>query len=780
MATTFNGSAADDIISLKNFGQPAGSNTYTIDGGGGNDTFYFANGTSSYLSRFPRSNFTINPVNSSGVIVVTGASSGGSNFTLYLTSVEYLVFANNEKVTLSYAPAVDTTPPVFSSAVVNGTSLVLTYTDAANLDASNPPAPGAFSVSNHTVSGVSVNAAAKTVTLTLSSAVAYGESVTVSYTDPTASNDAKAIQDISGNDAASISLKPVTNNTPAPSDTTAPVFSTAVANGTSLVLTYTDNANLDSANPPASSAFSVSNHTVSGVSVNAAAKTVTLTLSSAVAYGESVTVSYTDPTASNDAKAIQDISGNDAASISLKPVTNNTMPAADHAPPVLLSAVVNGNKLVITFTDSSNLDAANPPSASAFNVSGNTVTGVSVNGAARTVTLTLSTPVASGESVTLLYIDPSVYNDGKAIQDLTGNDAATFVSKSVTNSSAPVYASFAATAFSDDGDDGGDDDDDDENDGDDGGNNNRDVKNGTGGKDTLNGSGGDFTMKGGKGNDTYIVDGAGDSVIENSGEGTDTVNSSVSYVLDANVENLTLTGTASISGTGNSLNNAITGNNGNNILDGDSGNDNLQGGRGNDIYIVDSSGDVVKESSNQGTDTVLSSATYSLASNIENLTLIGTQSINGTGNSSANTLIGNLGDNILVGGSGNDLISGGYGKDKLTGGSGKDVFIFNSEPGSENIDTITDFVHGTDKLQFSSSIFDGLAGFNGTLGSDQFYAAAGAISAHDSSDRLIYNSSSGALYYDQDGLGGAAALQVALLGTGSHPTLSASDIQVIS
>ena len=140
-------------------------------------------------------------------------------------------------------------------------------------------------------------------------------------------------------------------------------------------------------------------------------------------------------------------------------------------------------------------------------------------------------------------------------------------------------------------------------------------------------------MMGGAGNDIYVVDAAGDVVTELAGEGTDLVQSSVSYTLSADVENLTLTGTAAINATGNALNNTLTGNTGANILDGGAGDDTMIGGTGNDTYVVGSVGDVVTETSTTGgTDTVLSSISYALGTNLENLTLTGTDNINATGN----------------------------------------------------------------------------------------------------------------------------------------------------
>jgi trimeric autotransporter adhesin len=204
------------------------------------------------------------------------------------------------------------------------------------------------------------------------------------------------------------------------------------------------------------------------------------------------------------------------------------------------------------------------------------------------------------------------------------------------------------------------------------------------GADILDGGLGADKLIGGDGNDTYIIDNALDIVAENLNEGTDLVKSSVSYTLSANVENLTLSGTTSINGTGNALNNVLTGNNaantlvggeGNDKLVGGAGTDTLIGGAGDDIYVVDNALDVVSESLNDGTDLIQSNVTYTLSANVENLTLTGTTAINGIGNAQDNNLTGNSAANTLFGGAGNDKLVGGTGVDTLIGGADDDTYV---------------------------------------------------------------------------------------------------------
>jgi Ca2+-binding RTX toxin-like protein len=159
----------------------------------------------------------------------------------------------------------------------------------------------------------------------------------------------------------------------------------------------------------------------------------------------------------------------------------------------------------------------------------------------------------------------------------------------------------------------------------------------------------------------------------------DSVVSTVSHTLGANLENLTLTGSGSVNATGNTLVNVLQGNSGANVLNGGAAADTMRGGSGNDTYIIDNAGDAVLENAAQGTDTVQATISYALGANVENLILTGSNSISGTGNGLANTLTGNAAANTLVGGGGADVLLGGGGSDTYRAGwgSGADRIIEN-------------------------------------------------------------------------------------------------------
>jgi trimeric autotransporter adhesin len=248
---------------------------------------------------------------------------------------------------------------------------------------------------------------------------------------------------------------------------------------------------------------------------------------------------------------------------------------------------------------------------------------------------------------------------------------------------------------------------------------------GRGGNDILLGGQGDDSMLGGVGDDTYELDNIFDTITELTNEGNaDTVNSSISYTLGDNLENLKLTGNVAINGSGNSLNNTITGNNSNNFINGQAGNDILSGEGGNDsidggldddlmsgglgdeTYYVDSINDKITEFNNEGSDNVFASVSYTLSANLENLTLTGNNAIKGTGNNINNIITGNNNDNFLygldgndtlIGGDGTDYIDGGLDADSMLGGLGSDSYFV------ENIsDIITEFINQGIDIVYSS------------------------------------------------------------------------------
>ena len=231
-----------------------------------------------------------------------------------------------------------------------------------------------------------------------------------------------------------------------------------------------------------------------------------------------------------------------------------------------------------------------------------------------------------------------------------------------------------------------------------------DIFQGSDAKNIFDGGLGVDLMAGGKNDDVYLVDNMLDIVSENRNEGTDSIiTSTVNYKLGANIENLGILGTVALNGIVNNLNNTLVGNSsknslngsvgndmlvgneGNDVLIGGVGNDSLDGGLGNDIYIIDAIGDNIKEAFDSGVDSVKSSVSFTLADNLENITLTGKKAINGTGNILNNIMTGNIGSNSLdgdagddklLGGLGDDILIGGQGKDILSGGSGADIFKF--------------------------------------------------------------------------------------------------------
>ena len=314
------------------------------------------------------------------------------------------------------------------------------------------------------------------------------------------------------------------------------------------------------------------------------------------------------------------------------------------------------------------------------------------------------------------------------------------------------------------------------------------------GNDRLDGRGGVDTLIGGSANDLYLIDDAGDTVIEAPGGGKDVAYVAANnYVMAAGLEQVVLTGTA-YTATGNAEANILRaatggthvlyGMGGNDILIGGTGADVLYGGTGNDAYYIDNADDQIGESAGEGNDVVVTKVTYTLPGQVERMVLAGSAAINGKGNELVNSIAGNAGANRLegmagndrlAGGGGDDVLSGGAGRDTLIGGAGADAFRF-ADWGAQDggFDQIVDFVHGTDRIEIQRYYYGAVKTEAGALGVAEFTVGTAATTAD---HRFIYNQSEGVLYYDADGSGAGA--KIALAHLQGNPVLDAGDIVMI-
>ncbi len=265
------------------------------------------------------------------------------------------------------------------------------------------------------------------------------------------------------------------------------------------------------------------------------------------------------------------------------------------------------------------------------------------------------------------------------------------------------------------------------------------------------GGGAGNVLRGAGGNDLYRVYSSTDRIIEGPTEGTlDRVNSSVDFTLrDTNYVEVLATngvsGTANIALTGNAFAQTILGNNGDNMIsDGGSAADVMQGYGGDDFYILRGAGSRVIEATGGGTDRIATDSHFTLEAGVEVEMLTTTSSGGATtislwGNEFAQTIVGNAGTNRLEGGGGQDV---------LTGGAGTDTFVFNADVRWQNRTEITDYNPAQDRIFLKMEHF---AGTNqGWLGTGYFRANTSG-QAQDASDRIIYETDTGRLFYDADG-----------------------------
>lgn len=219
-----------------------------------------------------------------------------------------------------------------------------------------------------------------------------------------------------------------------------------------------------------------------------------------------------------------------------------------------------------------------------------------------------------------------------------------------------------------------------------------------------------------------------------------------------------------------------------NLLDGRGGADIMRGGAGNDTYVVDQRGDQIAESGNGGTDTVRTYASLVLPAYVEDLTLLGSAT-SGSGNSSANYIVGTGAGNILRGLAGADRLSGAGGADRLYGGTGHDDlrggadadrFYFDTALGGANVDDLLDFARADDTIMLDRSVFTAIAA-NGVLAPSAFRNGPAAL---DANDRIVYDSATGDILYDRDGSGSAAAILFATVAPGT--ALNSADFVAIA
>lgn len=617
--------------------------------------------------------------------------------------------AGNDLATVNGLPVLnttapqDTTPPTITNLSINGSLLNITLSEAL---AASLPDLARFSVSiNGFTTGIAsvVFALNNQIQLQLTTSALSGDNVLFNYTDATPLNDnIGVIQDIAGNDMLSVSSLPVINLTP---PAAGPSLSNVSVSGSVLSLQFAPG--LASTQPDVARFNVLVNgaiQTILSALASTATNSVSLTLASAPNPTDLVTVSYTDKTLANDLTGVIET----AAGIDLGTFTNR--PADTYISPLNVLAL-NAIYKTLNLTGSAAITGI-------ANSNNNTISG---NGAANTLN------GGSGSDTLLgnLGNDILLGGDGDDLLDGgIGTDTASYLTStaavrvdlSVIGSQNTLGAgadelkaieNLTGSSFND-------------------------VLTGNLGNNVIDGGLGADQMSGGLGNDTYVVDNPGDIVVEFFNQGTDLVQSSITFVLDLNgTEHLTLTGTSAINGDGNTLNNTITGNIARNILNGLAGNDVLNAGAGNDDLFGGIGNDVLNGGAGNdlidggpGVDTA-SYAGMTAGVNV-NLAILGIQATGGGGSDTltnienltgssfndslsgdglANILTGGAGQDTLNGGGGNDVLIGGAGRDLLTGGLGTNTFRFAlTDSLLATMDIITDLVIGVDQIDGPTAV----------------------------------------------------------------------------
>jgi Ca2+-binding RTX toxin-like protein len=334
------------------------------------------------------------------------------------------------------------------------------------------------------------------------------------------------------------------------------------------------------------------------------------------------------------------------------------------------------------------------------------------------------------------------------------------------------------------------------------GNAGNNTLNGSGGSDVLIGGAGNDSLVGGEGDDIYIIDSINDIITEAVSSGTEWVYAYSNYTLSNHLERLVLEGSSNLVGTGNSENNVLYGNTGNNTLNGAEGNDYLNGGAGNDSLLGGAGDDIllgrageldtlvggdgndtyevyagntIIETAGAGTEWVYAYTDYTLSSHLERLVLEGNSNLTGTGNSE---------DNVLYGNAGNNTLNGSGGIDTLIGGAGSDSFVFDLgisfDAAQMSIDTVADFTL-TETIILGKNTFTALTSNVGSGFSvnSEFAIINGGGNADTNSALIVYNSSTGDLFYNQNGtaVGFGSGGQFAWINTTS--TLTAANFRII-